>query len=277
MKYPEHIPLEPISRAVDRLWLLEARPPAKPVPFERIPPDGCSEIIFQLEGRNEVRRGHRIELEPAAFVVAQQGQPLEVRIGPRLRNLGVRFSPGGLFSMLGIPLFEMVDQVIPLAAVWPRLERILVGQLDPNAPAAELFRRTESVLQDCLLPLKQGPCPVHVAVSSLGRASGRLSVSDLARVTGWSARQLERRFRIEVGFGPKMLGRIVRFQSLLKQLAPPQLQAPSWADLALASGYADQAHLIREFRALSGTTPGSFLRKTNPVLAAFLSGKFPAR
>ena len=49
MKYQEHIPLEPISRAVDRLWLLEARPPVKPVPFERIPPDGCSEIIFQLD------------------------------------------------------------------------------------------------------------------------------------------------------------------------------------------------------------------------------------
>ena len=249
----------------------------KPVPFERFPPDGCSEIIFQLEDRNEVRRGHRIELEPAAFLVAQQRQPLEVRIGSKVRNLGVRFRPGGLFSILGVPLFELVDQVIPLAAVWPRLERILIGQLDPKAPAAELFQRTEAVLEDCFLPPKQCPCPVNAAVSSLGRASGCLSVSDLARVTGWSARQLERRFRIEVGFGPKMLGRIMRFQTLLKKLASPQVQAPSWANLALASGYADQAHLIREFRTLSGTTPGSFLRKTNPVLAAFLSGEFPPR
>ncbi len=264
MKYQEYVPSKLISQAVDCLWLLETRLPQHPS-FEKIPPDGCSEIIFQLEGRNELQRAGRIELEPRAFLVAQQHEPLQVRIGSRVRNLGIRFRPGGLFSVLGLPMNELVDEVLPLADVWRQFERRLMGRLDPKAPACELFRCTEDALRSYFLSPKKGRRLVNVAVTRIFRTSGSLSVSDLARMTGWSTRQLERRFRIEVGFGPKMLCRIARFQALVRRLAAPESQVRSWADLALGAGYADQAHLIREFRALSGTTPGCFLSRTNPM------------
>ena len=80
-------------------------------------------------------------------------------------------------------------------------------------------------------------------------------MSAIARRLGCSPRQLERLFAAGVGLSPKELSRIARFQSLLR-LAGRE-PAASWADLAVRGGYADQAHLVREFKAFSGATPTS--------------------
>lgn len=64
---------------------------------------------------------------------------------------------------------------------------------------------------------------------------------------------MEREFRQRVGVSPKTLSRIARFQNLLRLSGRDASR--SWSDLAAASGYADQAHLVREFREFSGTTP----------------------
>src|SRR5262249_59691377 len=93
------------------------------------------------------------------------------------------------------------------------------------------------------------------AVDRLLRSGGRACVGALAESAAWSPRQLEREFRRRVGLSPKALSRIARFQNLLR-LA---LRHPTrnWAELAADAGYADQAHMTREFRALSGATPAA--------------------
>jgi len=76
-------------------------------------------------------------------------------------------------------------------------------------------------------------------------------------------RWLERAFARHVGYGPKMLARVVRFQHAVALLdAGPPL---SWSALAYEAGFADQAHLVREFRALAGLTPGDFAAERRDV------------
>jgi len=78
-------------------------------------------------------------------------------------------------------------------------------------------------------------------------------VAELASAAAWSPRQLEREFRRRVGLTPKSLARILRFQNVLRWRGiRPEWP---WADLAAHAGYADQAHLVRDFRAFAGTTP----------------------
>jgi AraC-like DNA-binding protein len=91
---------------------------------------------------------------------------------------------------------------------------------------------------------------VAQAWRTLLTSSGAVSVADLARETGWSARHLDNRFRAEIGFdrARRMLMRRV------SQGGPPAL-----ADLAAAGGYYDQAHLAREFRDLAGCPPSRWL------------------
>lgn len=86
----------------------------------------------------------------------------------------------------------------------------------------------------------------------LDRTHGRVRVEALAERLGWSRKRLADRFRADFGLTPKPLARILRFRhaEALAAAGPPD-----WADIAAACGYADQPHLVREYRRLAGHTP----------------------
>ena len=97
--------------------------------------------------------------------------------------------------------------------------------------------------------------PAGIAKSRKGR------VSALAREIGWSRKHLAERFSIEVGARPKTAGRILRFAGARRSIdAGIRVGPMDWADLAADWGYADQAHLIREFRAMAGVTPADYVQ-----------------
>jgi AraC-like DNA-binding protein len=90
---------------------------------------------------------------------------------------------------------------------------------------------------------------------------GAMSVAELAQETGWSTRHLDNRFRAEIGLTPKAAARVIRFDRARRMLMRRVSQggSPALADLAVAGGYYDQAHLAREFRGLAGCPPSRWL------------------
>ena len=122
-----------------------------------------------------------------------------------------------------------------------------------------MLAEVESLLGAALL---RGPGiepRVQRAVRALSRSTGPQSCANWHAGWGASHKHLIDLFHRHVGVGPKMLGRILRFQRVLAALERP---APvDWADLAYASGYADQAHLCGEFRALAGIVPTAYHRE----------------
>ena len=86
---------------------------------------------------------------------------------------------------------------------------------------------------------------------------GRVRISELAEELGWSRKRLVAGFREHVGLAPKTVARVLRFQHAVRLAEQTQL---GWLEIAFRCGYYDQAHLIREFRAISGCTPGTFFQ-----------------
>ena len=85
---------------------------------------------------------------------------------------------------------------------------------------------------------------------------------------GWSRKHLATRVRLHTGAGPRLYARLRRFERLLAHLNNGT--APHWADLAAAHGFADQPHLAREVRDLSGLTPTILLHRLLPNGGGFL-------
>ena len=107
-----------------------------------------------------------------------------------------------------------------------------------------------------------GDLGVRPEVAELWRrlvaARGQVQVGSVAAELGWSRRHLGERFRAEVGVTPKAFARILRFEHAHRLVRRPD--PPSWAEVSARAGYADQAHMVRDWRAFTGRTPEAWRR-----------------
>ena len=214
MRYREFAPDPRLRGHVACFWLLEAETQSRSQ-GQRIVPDGCSEVVFQLAQPNRVWLEGRIREEPRAFLVSQLTGPLELFPASKTRNLGIRFRPGGLYPFLRRPIHELTDQVLALEQVWHDLARSVLSRLDPETGADELI----SVVQTELLTLQReffSHSDTRALVMRI-LAQPQARLGRLSREAGSSLRQIQRRFRREVGVGPKQLGRVLRFQQLVEK------------------------------------------------------------
>jgi AraC-like DNA-binding protein len=207
------------------------------------------DILFDLSGAS---------IAPAALV-GTMSVAIVLPPAPRARFLGVRFRPGEAFAFLGVPAGEARDQVLPLVdALGP-----LAGALSDELASAHDTAGRLAALDRCLGALRgraRPPDPrVRRAVSRILGSPAEARVAWLAREVGIGERQLERAFVERVGLGPKAFARVARLQALLLRAAATGPRV-SWAGLALDLGYADQAHMIREVKRLSGVTPTELTR-----------------
>lgn len=164
---------------------------------------------------------------------------------------GVRFRTGRAHRFLGVPADELRDQRAHLTDLWGPAGRRVTDRLLEN-PHQRL-----SVVAAVLA--SRPPEPDREVDSAVGRlVAQRPRVADLPAELGLSERQFRRRFTAAVGYGPATFLRVVRLQRA-RNLAQADSQA-GLADLAYNSGYADQAHMSREIKNLTGMTAGALLR-----------------
>jgi AraC-like DNA-binding protein len=98
---------------------------------------------------------------------------------------------------------------------------------------------------------------IAFACRKIARAKGRVRVQTLADDIGWSARHFSKRFKDQVGVDPKQAARLSRFNAAYAQVAGSRA---GLAEIALATGYADQSHMSREFCEFASATPGAVRR-----------------
>lgn len=176
------------------------------------------------------------------------------------RQAGVQadLTPLGAWRLLGTPL--------PGLVTLPELGGVLAGldeRLADRPSWPDRIALVADVLTDLLVAAPAAPDPeVARAWSLLGASAGRLPVGALATEVGWSRRHLSRRFAAQVGLPPTVAGRVLRFRRAADLLVPPPgalLREQRIADVAAGCGFADHAHLDREFAALAGCSPREYV------------------
>jgi AraC-like DNA-binding protein len=202
-------------------------------------------------------------LHAAPALVTHQGAQSGVQVG---------LKPSGARALLGRPAGELAHLDVPVDAVLGAAGTRIHARLGEAAGWPERFAVLDAELGR-LAADRGPPAEVSFAWRLLLRSGGRVPVAELADRTGWSTRHLANRFREEIGLTPKAAARVVRFDRARRRLAGA---APgSLADLAVACGYFDQAHLAREFRALAGCPPSQWLAEefANIQAGAWLTGE----
>jgi AraC-like DNA-binding protein len=184
-------------------------------------------------------------------------------VSPGTTVVGLRFKPGAVRTWLGVPASEIVGERV-------RLDHFRSGQAnelrdaigDADSPAI-VAGRLEKALVRTAGPLELPDRSCELVLKLIGETScNRPIMRELASVLGSSERTVRRHCEQAFGYGPKTLDRILRMQRFLR-LARLQ-NAFGLAKLAAAAGYADQAHLTREARELTGMTPKMIVDQLAP-------------
>ncbi|WP_086707130.1 helix-turn-helix domain-containing protein [Streptomyces antimycoticus] len=220
---------------------------------QRVLPDGCTDLIWSEAGPD----GELLVAGPDTRARLAPGPP-------GTRAVGLRFAPGQGPAVLGVPAHELRDQLVPLAALWPGAEVRRLAERIAEAERIADAERTAArqavqgrLLEDAALGrlrTAEPPDPVLAAiVAGVSRGTG---VAGIAAAVGLGERQLHRRSLAAFGYGAKTLGRVLR---LNRALDLARTGVP-FAAVAATAGYADQAHLAREVRTLTGVPLGRLLQ-----------------
>ena len=168
-------------------------------------------------------------------------------------------APLGAYRILGLPLDKLPGQPADLVDVLGSDGRRLGEQVRDLPTWQERFALADSFL---LERMERGPPPsaeVSHAMSVLVERRGQQPIGQIAAETGWSHKHLITQFKRQVGMTPKTAARLIRFETVRRHLDRGHL---GWARIAAEAGYADQSHLVREFRQFSGLTPAAFVEKS---------------
>ncbi|MEV4111963.1 helix-turn-helix transcriptional regulator [Nonomuraea sp. NPDC049695] len=187
-------------------------------------PDACVDLIWAPEG---------------LFVAGPDTGPMPARMVRGDTFVGIRFKPGAAGDFFGLPLQELRDQ------------RVRLSDLpSPHVPDAGPSRRLDALRVAVRARLAQGTAVDPASSAIAGALRNGRTVAEVAWDLGFSERQLHRRSLTSFGYAPKTLQRIVRFQ---RALALARAGVPL-AEVAIAAGYADQAHLSHDVKRLSGVS-----------------------
>ena len=228
---------------------------------ERALPNGTTELVVNLhEDRFRVYRDDTDvhgELFHETVICGPQSRYFVLAPSQQESVIGINFRPGGAAPFLGVPAGEVTDRHVALEDVWgPAAARELRARLLEAGSSAAMF----AVLERALLGRLRRPLLPHPAVAYALRQLNAMPA--LARIgpvqdqTGYGPKRFIELFRNSVGLTPKLYCRIQRFQAVIGMLAGGR--RVEWATVALESGYFDQSHLNREFRAFSGVTPAGY-------------------
>jgi AraC-like DNA-binding protein len=223
--------------------------PDRPRGSGLILPDGCSDVIWE-QGAGATVAGP----DTGPFI---PGEPT-----PGAIVVGVRFRPGAGGQVLGLSLSDLRDLRVPLADVLTAqaAARVPAARIPAELSPAEAVARLLDLTGRLVADGTADPAIAHAATLLRDPAA---RTEDVAGAVGLSERQFRRRSQAAAGYGPKTLQRILRFQRFVR-LLDASADLPDLAGAAVLAGYADQSHLTRECRALSGHTPAALHRLRRP-------------
>lgn len=241
MLYKQFRPDSSLANYIDAYWT--AKGDAMELKTEKILPDGCVDIIFNLGSDCKTENGNFLMKSEKAYFVGTMTKCKETKMHNETHLLGIRFKPAAISAFYKfIPLHQVTNQTIELEKPFaPDLKKSIQH-------SANYFNQFFS---DKLTK------PNHFLlqiVECINQHKGQIKVEALAQKHFTTVRQLERSFKQYIGISPKEFINFVRFQFTLP-LIQNKTSNRSLLDIAFDCGYYDHSHLTNEIKRYTGITP----------------------
>jgi methylphosphotriester-DNA--protein-cysteine methyltransferase len=259
--YARHNPAPPLSAFVECFWYWEGS--AGTAERERLLPTGQGSVIFNLldDAMRLYSAGNLDSFESysSAMWAGALSTPNIIDNQQKDRVFGIQFRSGGVYPFVKMPVDELANCALPLEALWGRAAAELREQLLAAETPDAMFCATErALLSGGVRPLELHGAVRH-SLQCFQRPERVGLISKFGERLGLSQRRFIELFRTQAGLTPKAYCRVRRFHNLLRVVHP--LREVDWSQVALDSGYHDQAHFIHEFREFSGFSPTHYWQR----------------
>ncbi|MBR1149780.1 AraC family transcriptional regulator [Bradyrhizobium sp. JYMT SZCCT0428] len=202
------------------------------------------------------REPYAADRQPS-FAAGLYAGPVHIESDGGAECVQVDFTPLGAYRLFGGGVVDLAARMVDMSDVLGRDGR----QLRERMGATTCWQHRFDLLEDFIAGRANHlPSPeIAFAWRRLALTAGNARIAALAGEIGWSRKHLVERFRSELGLAPKSIARMMRFDRACRLARSGT--APGWAGIAAESGFADQAHLVREFGELAGETPTAWARR----------------
>lgn len=256
---------------VDCLWVLAAPKAEDEIQPEIVLPDGKTELIVHFGDDFTKLEGETYERQARVLMSGQLTERIMLRPTGEIGVVSARFKAAGAARFFSLPFDEIVDKVIDLSIYEKELSLALHEQIKQCESHEDRLQAMVVALESLLTNESQEDIFVRQACQYITKSEGEYSVAELVKLIGFSERQLERKFKKQVGLSPKILSRIMRFQKFLAVTKTDNNL--TLTEAAASCGYYDQSHFIRDFTRFSGTSPLKYLKSSHQMSDHFTTPK----
>lgn len=267
MKYETFQPHPNLESLISCYWTLE-------VPYDtnnqrqRIIPDGTIEMAFLLG--DDIKRytnGDEYIIQPRAMVIGQTLEPFYIEPLGHVNTFAIRFYPYGFANFVALPIEQLANKETPIEDLFGKPTAIaLEKQIIQAKDTRERIQIIEAFLLDQLKQETTLDKIVQTTINALLSSKGNAPINSILQNDKSKRRQLERKFKKQIGISPKQLGKLIRLQTALKLVLNKDRERLT--DIAYQCEYYDQAHFIKDFREFTGINPRDFLDNENMTLSA---------
>ena len=256
MQHQEFEPPEELRNTIKCFWYNSRDVGEAESSFEVLP-DGYAEIIFHFGSGCSISHNGGSQPLPSPFMMGLLNKPAVFHTKNRLELIAIRCFPWTVFDLLGLPSGKDGVRIVehPIAQLQSTLTKLIqANQIDEAVDQVkQYFLKARSRIAIDSMLFKAGV--------AMRNANGTMPVSQVAAAAHATVRTLERKFKESSGYTVKDVSGLMRFEQVRNRLW--LYPNSSLAGLAHELGYTDQAHLSREFKRYSGTTPAAFARKAS--------------
>lgn len=239
---------------------------------EKIIPDGFTELIFNYRDVYQSQISGHWSLQSPNLLAGQLRTYFYLQNTGATGSVAIKLQPTALTQLFGLSMDQYVDQIIDLDSLAHPALKALSTQISTavhlqHEQQVDVIKALLDNYFTSLIPTATAN-PLKQPLALIFQSNGIITVAEMASAAGLSERQLERLFKKYIGLSPKYYARIVRFNYIFELIKSKQI---TWAEVVYQSGYYDQSHFIRNFKAFTGEDPSAYYFEEKNMANFFLN------
>ncbi|MCG8372403.1 MAG: helix-turn-helix transcriptional regulator [Balneolales bacterium] len=259
-------PIDKLQSFIDCYWVIENSDES--IYPQKIIPDGFPEIIFHYGDPYRINISGTWQLQEKALIGGQIRNHFMLENTGVSGMIGIKFKPFGITKLFGVNMLSLTDTVIPLNEILEQPFEEISESMDSENPYSGKIDSLNEFFSQVPVYETANDQLIELAIRTIFRKHGLITVSELNEIAGTSERKLERLFNKYIGLSPKFYTRIIRFNYIYSLV---QKEKMSWSRLAQMSGFYDQSHFISNFQEFTGEDPSEYFFEEENMANFFLN------